>query len=112
MLQLGSFVWPNDPEKLTVSYRRELKIDMGSNGTWTVANKGRYGRTFDGEGIFYGENAHENFRQLAAMLYSHGEHLLIHPKWNSANVVFSELEVTEERSGNFLRYRFTLVEVP
>lgn len=111
MMKLGDFIWPNDPESLRISYDREVKTKLTEEGLWEVENLGRYGRTFDGEGVFYGEDAYKNLSALAMILYSGGTHELLHPKWDKADVIMTHLEVTEECQNNFLRYRFKLVEI-
>ena len=112
MLQLGDFIWPNDPEKLTVSYCRKVDIDTTRDGLWSVTNIARLGRTFEGEGVFYGADAYATFSQLALYLYSGAAKNFVHPKWNAATVLLTELEVTEECQNEFLRYRFKLIETP
>lgn len=112
MLQLGDFIWPNDPETLRVTYLRKVDIEAAEDGLWTVTNVARMGRSFEGEGLFFGENAYESFRSLAQYLYSGEKVTLVHPQWTKANVLLTELEVTEECRKNVLHYRFRLVEMP
>lgn len=112
MLKLGDFTWPNDPETLKVGYLRKVDVEAAENGLWTVTNVARMGRTFDGEGVFFGETAYEDFRSLAQYLYSGEKVTFVHPQWTQANVMLTELEVTEECRENVLHYRFRLVELP
>ena len=110
-MQLGNFVWPHDPEVLRVRYRRVVEQNVAENGLWTTVNLGRFGRTFEGEGVFYGEDAYETLSELAMCLYNGVAQELIHPKWDKAKVLLTDLEVTEECENNFLRYSFKMVEV-
>ncbi len=112
MLKLGNFTWPNDPEQLRVSYSRSVKLDNTSDGLWSIADEGRFGRTFDGEGVFYGENAYKSISQLANFLYSGTAAAFVHPYWTQANVIMTRLQVTEECENRFLRYTFRLIETP
>ncbi len=112
MLQLGDFLWPNDPETLKVSYLRTVDIAPTEGGLWSVTKVARMGRTFDGEGVFFGETAYDSFRSLAQYLYSGESAVFVHPQWTQANVLLTELEVTEECRKNVLHYRFRLVELP
>ena len=111
MMKLGDFIWPNDPESLHISYDRGVQTKLTEEGLWEVKDLGRYGRTFDGEGVFYGEDAYKNLSALAMILYGGDVHELSHPKWDKADVIMTHLEVTEECRNNFLRYRFKLVEI-
>ena len=110
VLQLGDFVWPNDPESLRVTYTRKVEQKLTEDGLWSTENLGRFGRTFAGEGVFYGENAYKTLSALAMCLYSGEAKELVHPQWDKANVILTSLEVTEECQNNFLRYRFEMVE--
>lgn len=112
MLQYGEFIWPNDPEKLCVHYTRKVDVEPAEDGKWTVKNVAFLGRTFEGEGVFYGNTAYEALKQLAQSLNNGKTQLLRHPKWNEAQCILTELETIEERQTHFLRYRFKLVEVP
>lgn len=111
MLQLGDFQWPNDPEKLRVTYQRIAKSET-AGGTWTVTSEGHTGRVFTGEGIFYGENAYAEFLTLAGYLNTGTAAELVHPHWPRASVLVTDLTVTEESRNNFLRYEFRFVEMP
>ena len=110
-MQLGDFVWPNDPESLRVTYTRKVEQKLSEDGLWTTENLGRFGRTFEGEGVFCGENAYNNLRALATCLYDGVAKEFVHPKWDKANVLLTDLCVTEECENNFLRYTFKMVEV-
>ncbi len=110
MLKLGDYVWPNDPETLRISYARKVDMELTEDGLYSITNLGRFGRTFEGEGAFYGENAYDSFRELAKFLYSGTAKEFLHPKWDKATVLLTELEVTEECQNNFLRYKFKMVE--
>lgn len=111
-MQLGNFIWPNDPQSLRVVFDRKVEMQPTEDGFWRVENLGRYSRTFEGEGVFYGEGAYQHLRTLANFLYGGVVQELTHPQWDKANVLVTHLEVTEECQNNYLRYRFTFVEVP
>ena len=112
MLKYGEFVWPNDPEKLCIRHTRKVDVSPAEDGGWSVKNIAFLGRSFEGEGVFYGDTAYEALKQLAQSLNSGRAQLLKHPKWEEAQCILTELETVEERQANFLRYRFKLVEVP
>lgn len=111
-MKLGSFIFPNDPYSLRVRYDRKVEIEQLEDGQWMAEIASHFLREFDGEGIFYGENAYEELKQLAQMLIGGLPQMLTHPKWGNAKVLLSQLEVLEECQNDFLRYQFRLVEAP
>ncbi len=112
MLKYGNFTWPNDPDRLCVRHTRKVDIEPAEDGSWSVENVAYLGRTFEGEGAFYGDSAYETLGQLAQSVNTGTAQTLQHPKWPAAQCILTELEVTEERQKHELCYRFKLVEVP
>lgn len=111
-MQFGTFVWPNNPEKLTVKFRRNVEVKPTASGLWSVSNTARFGRVFSGEGVFYGADAYQSFRALCAYFYSGTKATLVHPQWDSAQAYLTELTVTEQAGENYLRYQFSFQEAP
>ena len=111
-LRFGTFVWPNNPEKLTVEFRRSVEVKPTSAGLWTVTNAARFGRVFSGEGVFCGDDAYEQFRALCAYFYSGKTAELVHPQWDRAKAYLTELTVKEQSGEKYLRYRFSFQEAP
>lgn len=111
-MQFGSFVWPNNPETLRVSLRRDIKVTARADKRWNLQNNAFLGRVIEGEGVFYGSTAYATFSSLALRIYSNEVQLLTLPNWQSCNAVMTNLEVVEGMQENCLRYRFTLQEAP
>ena len=110
-MQFRTFVWPNNPEKLQITFHRKTEVEP-YNGMWTVSNIARMPRVFTGEGIFFGEDAYSAFSSLAVMFYDGKAGTLILPSWSSATALLTDLTVTEEPAENFLRYSFSFLEYP
>ena len=110
-MQFRTFVWPNNPEKLKITFHRETEVEP-HNGLWTVSNIARMARVFSGEGIFFGENAYSTFSSLAVMFYDGKFGELKLPSWSSATALLTDLTVLEEPAENFLRYSFSFLEIP
>lgn len=111
-MQFRDYVWQNDPESLRIRFRREYQVEPRSDGLWSVTNIARMARTFEGEGVFYGETAYTQFSLLARMLYDGVAGTLVLPHWESARALLTELEILEEPRENYLHYRFAFVELP
>lgn len=111
-LQYDTFSFPNNPETLQITYRREVSVENTSDGSWTIQNIGQLGRIVEGEGVFYGENAYESFSTLAKYIYSFQALILQHPKWEAFRAHLTRLESIEEPCESCVRYRFTFIESP
>lgn len=111
-LQFDTFIFPVDPETLHTTYRHDVKVTAASSGQWTVENVAYFGRTVEGEGIFYGSGAYAAFGQLAAYLKSFQAKALKHPKFGTFQAFLTKLEAIEEPNEGCLRYRFVFVESP
>lgn len=110
-MQFRTFVWPNNPEKLKITFHQETEVEP-HNGQWTVNNIARMARVFSGEGVFYGPNAYTSFSALAQMFYAGVSGTLTLPNFSSANALLTDLSVTQEPAENFLRYTFSFLEMP
>lgn len=110
-MQFRNFTWPNNPEKLQITFHRETEVEP-HNGLWTVNNIARMARTFTGEGVFYGPTAYIAFSALSALFYDNTPGILKLPNWSNANVLLTDLTVIEVPAENYLRYSFSFLEMP
>ena len=67
-------------------------------------------RVMRGEGEFVGPEAYDTFRALASVFYEGGPGTLLHPVWQSAQVYFVALALTQEPRKDYVRYTFTFWE--
>lgn len=111
-MQFRTFTWPNDPETLSLSYRRAADMLPGENGLWTLENQAQLGRVVEGEGVFFGPDAYDSFRELSALMQSGISGSLTLPHWGQMQALMTQLSVTETAGNCYLKYRFTFLEPP
>ena len=108
-LVFKTFTWPENPE----NYREELvrePIYVQTGDQWVFQGMGEPQRVITGSGTFYGPNAAENFKTLAA-LFSAGEAgPLTHPVWGTKTVYFTGLELTQSVEPEYVAYSFEFRE--
>ena len=104
-----TFTWPNNPE----NYREELVREpiyqkVGVN--WNFYGMGQVKRVITGNGAFFGPNALENFKALAALFADSEAGTLTHPVWGSRNVYFTGLELHQSIKPEYVAYSFEFRE--
>lgn len=109
-MRYKDFVWPHNPRTYTIEYRREMGVHKVPFGRYHLQDLGPTRRVMRGVGEFVGEDAYQRFKELAAVFYSDGPGVLIHPVWQAANVYFVELALEQEPRKDYVRYRFTFWE--
>lgn len=109
-MRYKDYVWPHNPERYRVSFRRKLAAHKVPGGGTVMQDLGCMYRVMEGEGEFVGEDAYEEFKRLLSVFEEAGAGLLVHPVWKTENAHFAELELTEEPRSNYVRYRFAFWE--
>ncbi len=109
-MRYKDYVWPHNPERYRVSFRRKLAAHKVPGGGTVMQDLGSMYRVMEGEGEFVGEGAYEEFKKLLAVFSEGGAGLLVHPVWETERACFAELELTEEPRSNYVRYRFAFWE--
>lgn len=111
-MQFGSFVWPQKPETLTISYQRSVQMVPDEQGGWTTVDSGAMGCVVTGEGCFVGKGAYGAFAGLVEQFNKGVAAGLILEHWPAVWAKLAELTVTEEPCENYVSYRFRFVECP
>lgn len=112
-MQFGTFVWPNEPECLNITFRREVTVTANAaSGRWTVENPAQLPREIVGEGAFYGPDAYDKFSQLAELCNAGQAQTLTLAHWGQCSALLTELVLTEDATENYLHYAFTFIEMP
>ncbi len=111
-MQFGTFVWPQKPETLTISYQRQVQMVPDEQGGWTTVDAGPMGKVVTGEGCFVGEGAYGAFSGLVERFHSGEAASLKTEHWPAIQAVLAELSLTEEPCENYVKYRFRFVEHP
>ena len=109
-MRFKDYTWPHNPEIYEVERRRRLAAHPVPYGQCVIEDLGSDYRVLRGEGVFAGDHAYEQFRQLAAVFQEGGAGLLVHPVWRTERVWFAALTVEEEPLPDYVRYRFEFWE--
>ena len=109
-MRFKDYTWPHNPEIYEVERRRRLAAHPVPYGRCVLEDLGSDYRVLRGEGVFAGDHAYEQFRQLAAVFEEGGAGLLAHPVWRTERAWFASLTVEEEPQPDYVRYRFEFWE--
>ena len=109
-MRYKDYTWPHNPEVYAVERQRRLVVHQIPFGRCVIQDLGGMYRVLRGEGVFAGEGAYEEFRQLAAVFQEGGSGLLVHPVWQTERAWFASLQVTEEPLPDYVRYSFEFWE--
>ena len=109
-MRYKDYVWPNNPETYRISFRRTVAAHKLPGGNYAMQDLGTGWRVLEGEGEFAGADAYEQFKRLATVFYQKGAGVLVHPVWMTTRAYFVELEVMQEPTPDYVRYRFAFWE--
>ena len=109
-MRYKDYVWPHNPERYRITYRRRVAVQEVPYGYYTMQNLGQSCRVMTGSGAFVGEGAYEEFKRLATVYYTGGEGILVHPCWQSAHVYFVGLSLEQEPRPDYVAYTFEFWE--
>ena len=107
---LKGYVWPHNPETYTISFQRKVAVAKVPFGRYGMQDLGLSYRVMEGEGVFAGKGAYNEFKKLASVFYQGGPGLLIHPVWQASQAYFVLLELAQQPLENYVRYRFAFWE--
>ncbi len=109
-MQYRDFVWPNNPSRFEVEYRRTLHSYKLPFSGYVVQDLGLQNKIIRGSGEFVGPDAYENFRRLAALFEENKGGKLIHPVWPTMLAYFAKLNLVQEPKENHISYSFEFWE--
>ena len=109
-MRYKDYTWPHNPEVYSVEHRRRMAAYQVPGGGSVLQDLGRSYRVLRGEGVFAGEDAYEQFRELTEVFRDSGPGLLVHPVWQAERVWLVSLTVTEEPLPDYVRYSFEFWE--
>lgn len=109
-MRYKNYTWPHNPEIYAVERRRRLAVHPVPFGTCVIQDLGGDYQVLQGEGVFAGPDAYEQFRRLAEVFQEGGAGLLVHPVWRTERAWFASLTVEEEPLPDYVRYRFEFWE--
>ena len=109
-MRYKDYVWPHNPETYTISFKRQVAVAKVPFGRYGTQDLGMSYRVMEGEGVFAGKGAYDEFKKLASVFYEGGPGLLIHPVWQASQAYFVLLELAQQPLENYVRYRFAFWE--
>ena len=109
-MRYKDYVWPHNPETYTISFQRKVAVAKVPFGRYGMQDLGLSYRVMEGEGVFAGKGAYNEFKKLASVFYQGGPGLLIHPVWQASQAYFVLLELAQQPLENYVRYRFAFWE--
>lgn len=109
-MRFKDYTWPHNPEVYTVESQRRMAVHAVPFGRCVVQDLGGGYRILRGEGVFAGENAYQQFRELEEVFRQGGAGVLVHPVWQAERAWFVELTVTEQPLPDYVHYTFTFWE--
>jgi len=92
-MRYKDYVWPHNPETYTISFKRQVAVAKVPFGRYGMQDLGMSYRVMEGEGVFAGKGAYDEFKKLASVFYQGGPGLLIHPVWQASQAYFVLLEL-------------------
>ncbi len=105
-LSYKTFVWPHNPHTYQEESVREPRY-VTQDGESYFDGMGAMKRQISGSGVFYGANAFDQFKRLAALFEESSAGNLQHPIWGIRYCYFTRLELTQEPKENYVSYTFT-----
>lgn len=109
-MRYKDYVWPHNPETYTISFKRQVAVAKVPFGRYGMQDLGMSCRVMEGEGVFAGKGAYDEFKKLTSVFYQGGPGLLIHPVWQASQAYFVLLELAQQPLENYVRYRFAFWE--
>ena len=68
-MRYKGYTWPHNPRVYSIDYERKMAVHKTPFGLFRLQDLGRTNRIMEGEGEFVGEDAYEQFGQLANVFY-------------------------------------------
>lgn len=109
-LKFKTFTWPNQPEEYREEWVREPVYVRSGAGNDVFSGMGPAKRVITGSGVFFGTDAHNDFKALEALFEETGTGTLIHPFYGSRMVYFTGLELRENTRRDYAAYSFEFTE--
>ena len=106
----GGYTWPHNPRRLSMKLARRIHVMESGLGSDVLQDIGEQVRMVEGEGEFFGENAHADFYALRARFEQGGALLLSLPGFTPFMARFKELRFTEQAGPQIVSYAFAFIE--
>lgn len=110
VMRYKTFTWPNNPTYYTLRQERVVANHKIPFGGCVLQDLGATCQVMEGEGVFTGPSAYEDFTRLNSLFLEGGPGILVHPIWASSNVYLVKLTLREEPRADYVSYSFTFWE--
>ena len=108
-LSYKTFVWPHNPHTYRETTTRTPEYYTQDGETYFKGMSGLK-RTISGSGVFYGEDAYDQYKKLQRLSEEAGAGNLEHPIFGIRYCYLTLLEVTQEPRENYVSYRFEFTQ--
>lgn len=108
-LSYKTFVWPQNPRTYREEAVREPQY-YTEDGVTVFDGMGQLKRVITGSGVFCGENAFDQFKELVKLMEDSTAGNLEHPVWGIRYCYFTGLELVQEPRENYVSYQFTFTQ--
>lgn len=108
-LSYKTFVWPQNPHTYREVASRTPEYYTQDGETY-YRGMSDLKRTISGSGVFYGEDAYEQYLKLQKLMTEISAGNLAHPIFGIRYCYFTLLEVTQEPKENYVSYRFEFTQ--
>ena len=108
-LSFKTFVWPQNPTTYREVATRTPEYYTQDGETY-YRGMSELKRTISGSGVFYGEDAYEQYLKLQKLMNEISAGNLAHPIFGIRYCYFTLLEVTQEPKENYVSYRFEFTQ--
>ncbi len=109
-LAFKDFIWPENPEAITLRYLRRPQYEKDANGNPVYLGLSLARRQVSGHGVFLGPLAYDNFAELEARILDPNAGFLRLPQGDSIQAYFTELKLEQDPRPELISYRFTFLE--
>jgi prophage DNA circulation protein len=109
-MKFKTFTWPHNPSTYHVTFQRLVAVNKVPFGKYMLQDLGVTRRIMEGEGVFTGPEAYQNFAKLAALFYEGTPGALVHPIWSATSARLVKLELEEAPRADYVKYSFTFWE--
>lgn len=108
-LSYKTFVWPQNPHTYREESVREPQYHTEDGETY-YDGMGDLKRVISGSGVFYGEDAFDQFKKLVKLVEDASAGNLEHPVWGIRFCYFTKLVLTQEPREDYVSYQFEFTQ--
>ena len=109
-IRFGDFCFDINPSEVKVEYETADGEDLYIGNGAELINGGMHLKKVKGKGVFFGENAEENYEELESLFMASKVRMLILPSTKPFNALFTFLKQTYPEGSEHIGYEFVFTE--